>query len=119
MKSAMRQRAQDLRKNATDEEKLLWYRFLRTYPVQWNRQKHLGGYIVDFYCKCAMLVVELDGSQHFEKEAMEYDQVRTEYINAMHIQVLRFTNLQIHREFRQVCEEIDRVVQERLAESHS
>ena len=56
----MRKRSQELRKNPTLEEKILWYEYLRTYPIQWNRQKVFGDYIVDFYCKKLNLVIELD-----------------------------------------------------------
>ena len=114
MNPAMRQRAQELRKYATKEENKLWYQFLRRYPVQWNRQKVIGGYIVDFYCKRAMLIVELDGSQHYQKDAQEYDAVRTAYLSSLDFQVLRFTNTEINQAFRSVCDEIDLAVQRRL-----
>ena len=58
-----------LRKNATPQESRLWYQFLRTYPVRFNRQRIIGNYIVDFYCDKAKLIVELDGSQHYLKQA--------------------------------------------------
>ena len=58
--------SQTLRRNMTKEERHLWYDFLKMYPVQFNRQKVIGNYIVDFYCHTAKLVVELDGSQHFD-----------------------------------------------------
>ena len=61
-----RKRAQNLRKNRTKEERHLWYDFLKTYPVQFKRQYTIGVYIVDFYCYHAKLVLELDGSQHYE-----------------------------------------------------
>ena len=69
----MRQRAQVLRKNMTKEERHLWYDFLKAYPIQFKRQYPIGNYIVDFYCYKARLVVELDGSQHCEPEAISYD----------------------------------------------
>ena len=65
----LKQYAQELRKNMTKEENLLWYRFLRHYDVRFRRQCPLGQYIVDFYCSKARLVVELDGSQHYESPA--------------------------------------------------
>jgi very-short-patch-repair endonuclease len=114
MEEGMLRRAQSLRKNATKEENDLWYKFLRNYPVQWKRQKVIAGYIVDFYCSRAKLVVELDGSQHYEKDAMEYDRVRTEILNSLEIQVIRFTNLDISRNFPGVCQAIDREVRVRL-----
>ena len=61
--------ARELRKNMTKEEKHLWYDFLRTYPIRFMRQKIIGRYIADFYCAKANLVIELDGSQHYEKKA--------------------------------------------------
>ena len=60
--------ARELRKNMTKEEKHLWYDFLRTYPIKFMRQKIIGRYIADFYCAKANLVIELDGSRHYETE---------------------------------------------------
>ena len=65
--------AKKLRKNMTKEERHLWYDFLKNYPVRFLRQKVIDHYIVDFYCHKAKLVVELDGSQHYSTEEMEYD----------------------------------------------
>ena len=76
----IRQRAQTLRKNMTKEERHLWYDFLKAYPIQFKRQYPIGNYIVDFYCYKARLVVELDGSQHCEPEAISYDQKRTQFL---------------------------------------
>ena len=50
----------------TKDERHLWYDFLKTLPITANRQKVLGNYIVDFYIAAAKLVIELDGSQHYE-----------------------------------------------------
>ena len=89
-------RVQELRKNATKEENHLWYDFLRTYPVQFLRQKPFGPYIVDFYCHKAKLAIELDGSQHYEGNGPEQDKIRTAYLQEVEkIRVLRFTNLEI------------------------
>jgi len=105
--------ATDLRNNATRQENHLWYDFLRTYPVQFNRQKIIMNYIADFYCYQARLVIELDGSQHYTKEGMAYDVARTEILNALDLEVLRFSNAEIDKEFRHVCEKIDQVVRSR------
>ncbi len=98
--------ARELRTNMTKYERLLWYRFLRTCPLRFQRQKPIGRYIVDFYCAKAKLVIELDGSGHFEEELEAYDKKRTEYLQHMGLQELRYTNLQIAREFQNVCEYI-------------
>ena len=110
----MRKRAQELRKNMTLEERILWYQYLKEYPIQWNRQKVFGEYIVDFYCKKVNLVVELDGSQHYEVEQLTYDAKRTEYLNACGLTVLRFTNTDIKTNLSGVCEAIDIAVKNRL-----
>ena len=64
----------------TKEERHLWYDFLRDYPVRFLRQKVVGNYIVDFYCRQANLVIELDGSQHFEESGIASDKARTTFL---------------------------------------
>ena len=98
--------AKQLRREMTKEERHLWYDYLRTYPVRFLRQKVLGKYIVDFYCAEAKLVIELDGSQHYEEQGQEYDRMRTEYLEHLGIRVLRFSNADIKQNFRGVCEAI-------------
>ena len=107
-------RSQELRKNMTKEERHLWYDFLKEYPVQFKRQVPFENYITDFYCFQAKLVVELDGSQHYEPEEMEYDKKRTAYLESVGLTVLRFSNLDISKNFCGVCEQIDMVVRNRL-----
>ena len=99
--------SQTLRKNATREENHLWYDFLRTHPLQFRRQVPFGRYIVDFYCAKAKLVIELDGSQHYENRGPEQDAVRTEYLQREHgLRVIRFANQEINHHFEAVCEAI-------------
>ena len=112
--------ARKLRKSATEEENLLWYQFLRTYPIQFRRQKVIGRYIVDFFCSEAQLIVEVDGGQHFEDSGRVSDAERTEYLEQMRgFQVLRFTNLEIKHQFAEVCSVIDRKVQQNVPSSVS
>ena len=99
--------SQQLRRNATKEENLLWYNFLRKYPLQFRRQYVVSRFILDFYCHKARLAIELDGSQHYDAEALEKDSERTQYLNSLGIKVLRFTNLDVLHRFRSVCEAID------------
>ena len=103
--------ARRLRKAQTKEEALLWYNFLSKYPLRFHRQYVIGDYIVDFYCHKAKLVVELDGSQHYEPEKIKQDMERTAYLESVGLQVLRFTNLDIQQQFRAVCDTIDRQIQ--------
>ena len=105
--------AKVLRKNMTPWERKLWYNFLRNYPVRFQRQKAIGNYIVDFYCHSAKLVVELDGSQHCDPVQMEKDHIRTAYLEAQGICVLRLSNLDVLGKFERVCAEIDRIAKTR------
>ena len=78
--------------------------FLKKYPVRFRRQYVIGEYIVDFYCHNAKLVIELDGSGHYEPQTMQKEQIRTEYLESLGLFVLRFTNLEIKSYFSAVCE---------------
>lgn len=106
--------ARQLRKEMTKEERQLWYDFLRGYPVRFMRQKVLGKYIADFYCAEAKLVVELDGSQHYENANVKKDAERTEFLEQYDLKVLRIPNNEVTRNFRGVCEAIDNEVKRRL-----
>ena len=108
--------ARNLRKNMTKEERHLWYDFLRTYPIKFLRQKILCKYIVDFYCAEAKLIVELDGSQHYETREMGYDTERTVYLEQYGIQVLRIPNNEVNQNFSGVCEYIDLAVRQSLSQ---
>ena len=98
----------------TREERHLWHDFLKTYPVRFLRQKVIDNYIVDFYCARAKLVIELDGSQHYEKKELLRDIIRTDYIKAHGLTVIRIPNNEITRNFEGVCEYIDVLVQDLL-----
>ena len=98
--------AQNLRRNMTDEEKHLWYDFLKNLPVTINRQKNIGNYIVDFLISSSKLVIELDGSQHWNEENKENDKKRDEYLKKMELTVLRYSNKEINENFDGVCADI-------------
>ena len=106
--AALKRNAQNLRKNQTKEESLLWNMFLKRYPLRFRRQFIIGNYIVDFYCHGAKLAVELDGSQHYDPAEAEKDRIRTAYLESQGVSVLRFSNLDVLRRFEDVCAEIDR-----------
>ena len=101
----------------TDQERHLWFDFLRTYPVKFYRQRVIGNYIVDFYCSSAKLVIEIDGSQHYMPDGVKYDKIRTETLHRYGLNIVRFTNIDIDRSFREVCETIDAVVKGLIARS--
>ncbi|MBR1780152.1 MAG: endonuclease domain-containing protein [Oscillospiraceae bacterium] len=107
-------KAKALRRELTPHERKLWYCFLRTYPVKIYKQRIIGPYIADFYCASAGLVIELDGSQHYEPAGRESDQRRDQYMEQLGLQILRFSNREIDREFRAVCEMIDGTIREKI-----
>ena len=91
----------------TKEERHLWYDFLRSYPIKFRRQAVINKYIVDFYCPEAKLIIELDGSQHFEEKGLEYDEKRTAFLEQYGLTVIRIANNMIDKRFKKVCEYID------------
>lgn len=107
--------AKALRKNMTPQEKHLWYDFLSTYPVRFQRQKTIKSFVADFYCHSAKLIVEVDGSQHYTEQGLAYDEERTGILKEFNLEVIRFSNYDVNTNFEGVCIEIDNVVKERLA----
>ena len=99
-----------LRKNMTKEERHLWYDYLKLLPITVRRQKVIGTYIVDFYIAEAKLVIELDGSQHYEEAGQEKDMQRDAYFESLGLTVLRVPNNAVTENFRGVCEKITQLL---------
>ena len=97
-----------LRKNMTDAEILLWSRIKgkQIKETQFYRQKPIGNYIADFYCSKAKLIIEVDGSQHYEEKGIEKDEVRDKYFESLGLKVLRFTNIDVLKNINGVLERI-------------
>ena len=108
--------AKEMRKNMTKEERHQWYDLLRNYPVRFQRQKILGKYIADFYCAKANIVVELDGSQHYDPAEKEKDDERTAFLQQYGLTVIRIPNNAVMQNFRGVCEYIDAAVRQSLSQ---
>ena len=106
--------ARRLRREMTPQERKLWYRFLRKYPVKIYKQRIIESFIVDFYCADARLVIEADGSQHYTEQGRCYDHERSMILEAYGLKVLRFSNRDIDRLFGSVCEQIHQEIQERI-----
>ncbi len=105
-----------LRTNLTDAEQVLWQHIRRKQiqGVQFYRQKPLLAFIVDFYCPAAKLVIELDGSQHYDEEHQNKDQARDDTLAELGLQVLRFDNRQVLLEMDAVLAVIDATVKKRV-----
>ena len=98
--------ARKLRKEMTKEERHLWYDFLKKLPLTVHRQKVIGHYIADFYIASKKIVIELDGSQHYEAKGQEYDQERDTFLVGLGCTVLRYSNADVNQRFEWVCEDI-------------
>ena len=109
--------AKTLRRNMTEEERHLWFDFLRSYPIKFRRQAVMNKYIADFYSPKAKLIIELDGSQHYEDSGIEYDKMRTEYLEQYGMTVMRIPNNMINKQFKEVCEYIDNYVRQCIGQS--
>ncbi len=90
----LKERRRELRRNQTDAEKALWQqvRNQQFHGLKFFRQYSVGAYILDFYCPAIRLAVELDGGQHNLPDGREYDEVRTAFLEAHGILVVRFWN---------------------------
>jgi len=114
--TSLKQPARKLRTDMTDAERLLWSRLRgkQILGVQFYRQKPLGPYLVDFHAPAAKLVVEVDGSQHFDVAGQVSDRRRDAYLGSLGLRVLLFDNLQVLKEMEAVLETIFGVVEERV-----
>ncbi len=113
----LKERIRELRKNATDAEKLMWQllRNRAVHDAKFRRQHSMAGYILDFYCHEAKLVIELDGSQHLEDEQVKYDEERTKILGGQGIRVLRFWNSDVLNKTNDVLNVIWEMLGERLS----
>lgn len=86
--------ARSLRKSQTPHETKLWYhlRSQRFQGFKFRRQFPIGSYIVDFCCFAKKLIIELDGGQHNETPALNYDASRDTFLNSQGYRVLRIWN---------------------------
>jgi very-short-patch-repair endonuclease len=96
VRERVRVRARELRQSSPDAERAIWnaLRNRQLDGYKFRRQHPIGAYFADFACVEAMLVVELDGGQHFEPKALDADARRTRALNGNGFQVLRFDDRQ-------------------------
>ena len=87
-------RAEILRKNMTESERLLWGRLNNNQidGLKFHRQHPINQFIVDFYCHKVKLVIELDGGIHLKREVVERDYGREEILRNYGLEILRFDN---------------------------
>jgi very-short-patch-repair endonuclease len=93
----LKQRRRELRANQTDAEMAFWTRVRNKqfHGMRFLRQYSVGPFILDFYCPNMQLAIELDGGQHNEPDGKVYDATRSEYLESLGINVLRFWNTDV------------------------
>jgi very-short-patch-repair endonuclease len=91
-------RSKTMSKNMTKAEAKIWFEVLANKQLggyKFTKQKVVGNYILDFYCSKLQLAIEIDGDSHAGDSAEEYDQIRTNFLEALGIKVVRFTNNEV------------------------
>jgi len=108
-KAELFKRAQEMRKNPTLSEEILWKRLrkLRSDGFIFRRQHPIAIFIADFYCHKLKLIIEVDGEVHFDDLAREHDDGRTAELEKFGIKVIRFTNEQILKDQEHVIKQIE------------
>ena len=115
--------ARRLRNSVTDAEATLW-RHLWRIPIEGTHfrcQVPIGSYFADFACHHVGLIIELNGSQHAEDQARQYDKLRTELLERQGYHVVRVWNHEVLEKLEAVLDTIFAIVQQRLtllAEAH-
>ena len=110
------ERARKLHRSMTDAERRLWagLRDRRLEGLKFRRQQQIGSYYVDFFCFEATLVVEADGSQHWDEDERWYDYHRTKWLEGEGYRVIRFDNRTILKYPAEVLATIAAAAKERL-----
>jgi very-short-patch-repair endonuclease len=102
------QRAKELRRQMTQEEKILWQhlRANRLNGLHFRRQQIIDGFIADFYCHAARLVIEVDGEIH--QQQAEYDAERSKVLSARGLRLLRIRNVEVRQNLNNILVRISK-----------
>jgi very-short-patch-repair endonuclease len=107
---AILERARELRREMTPQERKLWQRLRgkQLFGVKFRRQHPVDRFILDFYCYQHNLAIEIDGHSHYQPEQQAYDEARTDWLAQYGIRVIRFTNRDVDTNLEGVLGEIAR-----------
>mgnify|MGYP002508780032 CR=1 FL=1 len=113
----LKKNAIENRKNPTEAESVLWNMLkANKLGAHFRRQHIILDYIVDFICLDKGLIIELDGSQHYENANIEKDAQRTAFLENYGLTVIRIPNNEVNCNFRGICEYIDTAVKQSLSQ---
>ncbi len=103
----LKERRKNLRKEATEQENLLWWHIRgKRIGSKFRRQHSIGGYILDFYCPEKKLIIEIDGGIHNKTNNQLNDRIRDKFFTDLDYKILRFTNDQIENKITEVIHKI-------------
>ena len=108
----LKETRRELRNNATKHEKIMWeeLRWSKLLWLKFRRQHSVWRYILDFYCPQLKLWIELDWNHHLKVETVEYDNIRSEYLESDWINVYRFSNYDIENNLEDVLEQVSKQI---------
>ena len=117
----LRERRRALRANSTPAEQKMWriVRDRRLGGFKFRRQHGIGPFVLDFYCSEVKLAVELNGSVHDNPARAEYDGERQEYLAALGLRVVRFSNGEVLREPNRIAESLMMILSQESDLEHS
>lgn len=115
----LKKRRRELRRNQSDAEGAFWakVRNKQFFGMKFFRQYSVGPYVLDFYCPTLRLAVELDGGQHNQSNNRQHDAVRSDYLKAQGIDVMRFWNNEVLIDIESVLSELALKVSPRMPAS--
>lgn len=118
---ALKPLARQLRQNMTFGEALLWNELKqdKLFGFDFDRQRCLDNYIVDFYCKELMLAIEIDGLSHYHEAAFEKDKIRQKKLESLGVQFIRFSEAEVKKDMFNVLRTISTTVIELIKADRS
>jgi len=105
------QKAEELRKNMTSAESIIWKHIhINPWKLKFRRQHPISNFIADFYCHPIKLIIEIDGDIHDVEEVKQYDSAREQSLKEFGLTILRFRNEEVFKNADAILEKIDETI---------
>ena len=105
------QKAEELRKNMTSAESIIWKHIhINPWKLKFRRQHPISNFIADFYCHSIKLIIEIDGDIHDVEEVKQYDSAREQSLKEFGLTILRFRNEEVFKNADAILEKIDETI---------
>ena len=112
----LKDRARELRQAGNLSEVIFWTEVKNNqfHDIDFDRQRVIGNYIVDFYCKQLGLVIEIDGESHNYK--IEYDETREAFLKALGLIIIHFNDIDIKNDMDGVLMYLEKFIIDKFRE---